>query len=89
MTQHDSKHRCPTRLLADMHIKISDLVRESHAAGRCEQPVFVALKMKRVTAQVGLEKGLGLKSTSATQAIPCRFRPSHGLLNNLSSDNVQ
>ena len=29
--------------------------------------------LKRVTTQVGLEKGLGLKSTSATQAIPCRF----------------
>ena len=38
--------------------------------------------LKRVTTQVGLEKGLGLKSTSATQAISCRFRPSHGLLIN-------
>ena len=36
--------------------------------------------LKRVTTQVGLEKGLGLQSTSATQAIPCRFRPSHGPL---------
>ena len=37
--------------------------------------------LKRVTAQVGLEQGLGLKSTSATQAIPYRFWPSHGPLN--------
>ena len=36
--------------------------------------------LKRVTAQVRLENGLGLKSTSATQAVPCRFRPSHGPL---------
>ena len=36
--------------------------------------------LKRVTAQVGLEQGLGLKSTSVTQAILCRFRPSHGPL---------
>ena len=30
---------------------------------------------EEVTAQVRLEKGLGLQSTSATQAIPCRFGP--------------
>ena len=35
--------------------------------------------LKRLTAQVGLENGLGLESTSATQAVHCRFRPSHGL----------
>ena len=47
--------------------------------------IFVAIMtfmgpLKRVIAQVGLEQGLGLKSTSVTQAIPCRFRPSHGPL---------
>ena len=33
--------------------------------------------LKRFTAQVGLDKRLGLESTSATQTIASRFRPSH------------
>ena len=39
--------------------------------------------LKQVTAQEGLPKGLGLKLTSATQAIASRFCPSHGPLINL------
>ena len=45
--------------------------------------------LQRVTTQVGLEKGLGLKSTSATQAIHCRFRPSHGPNSEVSTPKKQ